>query len=194
MICPNCQTQFHTVQAKSHYGANIKIDQCPNCGGIWCNSLDMASVSPEEAQRIDKLDIGKLSSYSAIKKDLHCPKCNNILQNFKDPSFPQQIRLSFCSKCMGFWLNRGELAEYKKWQNIKTAKPRNTTSEDDQKLKKQMDFFLAGAKENNYEALGSLGNLLNQQATCNVVYKNDSLPVAAEILLNMVGWIFLGMY
>ena len=125
---------------------------------------------------------------------MHCPQCNNILQNFKDSNFPQQIRLSFCPKCMGFWLNRGELTEYKNWQNTKKTQLKSTTNKDNQELKGQMDSFLAGAKENNYETLGALGNLLNQQATCTVTYKNDSLPVVAEILLNMVGWIFFGLY
>lgn len=193
MNCPNCQTQFRTVQAKSRYGANIKIEQCLNCGGIWCNSMDMASVSPEEAQRIDKLDIGKLASLSSIKKDLHCPQCNNILENFNDPNFPQQIKVSFCAKCMGFWLNRGELAEYKKWQETKRAPQNDISDQKDKELSDQINTTLAGAEENNYEALGALGSFLNQPVIYPApVYRNDSIPFIAEILLNIAGWILFG--
>jgi Zn-finger nucleic acid-binding protein len=79
MNCPNCQTTFQEVQVKSRYGANIKINQCPKCGGIWCNSLDMSSISPEEAEKIDKLDI---KNWPKVRLSIKNYFARNAMVNF----------------------------------------------------------------------------------------------------------------
>ena len=46
MFCPNCKSKFKKVVVKSHYGVNIELDQCPRCGGVWSDDLEMFKVSP----------------------------------------------------------------------------------------------------------------------------------------------------
>jgi uncharacterized protein len=182
MNCPNCQTTFQEVQVKSRYGANIKINQCPNCGGIWCNSLDMSSIAPEEAEKIDELDIKKLAESSPINKKLSCPQCHGELQHFKDENFPDQIKISFCPKCMAFWLNRGELAEFKEWQEVKINKARS-----DKELKEQINSVLAGASDGTYEGLGFLGNLMNQQVAYGPMDGGASVDIIVDTLKKLFG-------
>jgi Zn-finger nucleic acid-binding protein len=193
MNCPNCGELLSDVQAKSHYGSQIKISQCPNCGGIWCNGSEMVSVSPDDAKRIDEVDVSKLSNPSLIKKELHCPKCGNPLQNFKDPSFPQQIKVSYCTKDMGYWFNRGELAEYKEWQKTSGQKPAMNFDQKDQEFKGQMESFLKNAKDNNYDSIKNIGGILHDP----VVYpgprlEHPNIPFPVEMLLNIASWILLG--
>jgi hypothetical protein len=82
---------------------------------------------------------------------------------------------------MAFWLNRGELAEFKEWQEAKLNKVRS-----DEELKGQINSVLAGASDGTYEGLGFLGNLMNQQvAYSGYADLSDPVSFIFEILRNI---------
>lgn len=154
MNCPNCQSKFKKVILKSHYGVNIELEQCPDCGGIWCDNLEMYRVSPNEALKVDKLDIKKLEEFTLIKKKLICPKCKASLKEFKDTFFPKQIKLEYCPKCRGLWLNRGELSQFKKWQKEKIKISPKEKLEKNKELAHQLEKIVILEKLKKGESYG----------------------------------------
>lgn len=167
MNCPNCLSKFNNVVLKSHYGADVEVEQCPLCGGIWCDGLEMHSISISDAKQHEKIDLQKLIEPAPIGRELNCPRCHVLLKEFKDPNFPEQIKLDFCSKCEGFWLNRGELSEFKEWQNNKILAQNQVAGNDNKKLSTQIDALLDSKKNNSFEMWGKIGNALNQQVEYN---------------------------
>ena len=163
MHCPNCDLKLEKVVAKSHYGADVELNQCPGCGGVWCDDLEMHRVSSKSVQSLSKLNTRKLQKLVPIKKKLVCPKCRGLLKEFKDPYFPKQIKLEHCSSCGGFWLNRGELLQFKNWQQPKITK--QETAKMDKELEVQMDKILDLHKNKTIQTWGEVGKFLNQSAS-----------------------------
>jgi Zn-finger nucleic acid-binding protein len=117
MKCPNENMEMQQVKVESHYGQIIILDQCPKCGGIWFDKLELYSVKPGQADKIEKLDLEALNTLAEIENpDLRCPKDNTRLVEFKDPYFPKDIVLIRCTLCDGFWLNRGEFKKYQDYR------------------------------------------------------------------------------
>lgn len=111
--CPACSVPMGKVTTKSHYDAIVIIEQCGNCGGIWFNNMDFHKIKPGEANNVEILDKNKLQELSLIKNtNLYCPKDGVILTQFIDLNFPKEIIVEKCSKCDGFWFNRGEFLEF----------------------------------------------------------------------------------
>lgn len=173
MFCPNCGSKFKNIVVKSHYGINIELEQCLSCGGIWCDDLEIYRISPESTQGIDKLDIKKLKEFTPIKQELVCPKCKIVLQEFKNPYFPKQIKIEHCFKCGGFWLNRGELTQFKEWQQQQKIKKKLSLKElkiKDKELSKELNGLLAMAelsdleRKKTFEAWAEAGKFLAQKA------------------------------
>lgn len=169
MHCPNCGSRLKKVVVKSHYGVKIELNQCPCCGGVWCDDLEMHRVSSKSALWLGKLDAKKLQELVEIKKKLICPKCGNLLKEFKDPFFPKQIKLEHCSQCGGFWLNRGELSQFKKWQ---LRKPE--ISKKDKELNAQMDKILALHKDKTIQTWGKVGKFLSQPANAKMSVRDEN--------------------
>jgi Zn-finger nucleic acid-binding protein len=162
MICPNCNTKLKKVIMKSHYGAIVELNQCPECGGVWCDKTEMHRVSSKSVRLIEKLDAKKLKKFTLIKKKLVCPKCKNLLKEFNDPYFPKQIKLEYCTKCKGFWLNRGELTQFKDWQADRGKVSKKELSIKDNELDKQMKQILALNEDSTLETWGQVGKFLSQ--------------------------------
>ncbi len=164
MHCPNCDLKLEKVVAKSHYGVDVELNQCPGCGGVWCDDLEMHRVSPKSARSLGKLNAKKLQKLVPIKKKLVCPRCRGPLKEFKDPYFPKQIKLEHCFSCGGFWLNRGELLQFKDWQKKKAEITEQGTVKIDKELEAQMGKILDLHKNKTIQTWGKVGKFLNQSA------------------------------
>lgn len=163
MFCPNCGSKFKKIITKSHYGAKIEIDQCSKCGGIWCDKLEMYKISPKQGIEIDKVDLSKIRQLKLIKKDLICPKCKKPLKKFSDPFFPKQIQLDCCFSCGGFWFNRGELTQFKKWQQEKIMKfSQKELSEKDKEFIKDVKRLMELQKSDKDDMFAKVGKFLTQ--------------------------------
>lgn len=131
MNCPNCQNPTKEVKVPSvNTGLFVKVDQCPNCGGLWFDRYEMYQIPEEEAHQIDFLDEKNLQKPTPIKKDLFCPKDNLPLVRLVDANIPQDTFISRCRKCEGVWVNRGELIKYK---HFVEAKQKDQTWEEREK-------------------------------------------------------------
>lgn len=120
--CPQCEAPMKPVTAKANPGTLIQLDQCGQCGGIWCDKWELFPIDPDEAERLDSVNEKLLAAPAeAAAKTLYCPRCTAKLDSCRDPLLPQDLQLKRCWRCDGIWLNRGEFMRYKKLQS-KTRK------------------------------------------------------------------------
>ena len=99
-------------------GQLIVLDQCLNCGGIWCDKWELFPIDSAAAQELERVDAVKLRRPTAaqLPQELFCPRCTAKLLAARDPSLPPDLRLRRCFKCDGNWLNRGQLTQFKTYQ------------------------------------------------------------------------------
>ena len=170
MQCPNCQSRLNKVFAKCRYGVNIELDQCFGCGGIWCDDLEMYRIDPKLAKDIDEINIEKLTELKPIKKELICPRCRSALEDFKDPYFPENIKLEQCFKCGGIWLNRGRLTQFKNWQKERIKKSKKEKLEENKEFADEINKLLILNRDRKIDTLGKIGKFLKQPARRESIY------------------------
>jgi Zn-finger nucleic acid-binding protein len=120
--------------ARAHPGTLIELDQCRQCGGIWCDKWELFPIDPEEAGRMETVDEKLLiAPIKLTRATLYCPRCTARLLEFKDPLLPREIQLRRCQRCEGIWLNRGQLSRYKDYQK-KTRQDKMGSAEVIQKI------------------------------------------------------------
>lgn len=108
---------MNAVTARANPGTLIQLDQCKECGGIWCDKWELFPIDPEEADRLEAVDLKLLTAALGLAKTaLYCPRCTGKLAVFNDPLLPKEIELQRCGRCEGIWLNRGQLGHYKRHQ------------------------------------------------------------------------------
>jgi Zn-finger nucleic acid-binding protein len=106
------------VTARANPGSLIELDQCQQCGGIWCDKWELFPIQAGEAERLEPVNQELLSSPPARRKKrkLYCPRCTAPLAKPHDPLFGPEIQFERCLKCDGIWLKRGQLTTYKRRQ------------------------------------------------------------------------------
>jgi Zn-finger nucleic acid-binding protein len=116
--CPQCDRKMNEVAARANPGQMIILDQCPKCGGIWCDKWELFPIQADEAARLEPADEQSLREPRPIddKKTLYCPRCTAQLLAAKDPALPADLQLRRCLKCDGLWLNRGQFTRFKAQQ------------------------------------------------------------------------------
>ena len=115
--CPNCDRALREVTVHANPGQLIILDQCSQCGGIWCDKWELFPADPDEAEKIDPLDKELLKDGTELtNRQLYCPRCTAELHVFADPILPKEIQLQRCRRCDGLWLNRGQFRRYKNYQ------------------------------------------------------------------------------
>jgi Zn-finger nucleic acid-binding protein len=115
--CPDCEREMREVSAKANPGQLIVLDQCPACGGIWCDRWELFPIAHEEGSRLDAVNEDLLRGVTSMGKEiLYCPRCRDRLQLFNDPMLPEDVQLRRCRRCEGIWLNRGAFGRFKEWQ------------------------------------------------------------------------------
>ena len=166
MNCINCQHELRNVKLLSHYGAVVDVEQCPECGGVWFDADEIYHAKHGEALKLKDINPAILKNDTPISTEaLKCPRDNEDLKIFKDPNWPSSIVVEHCSKCGGFWFNRGEFADF---QNARQEKKKEREQNDIQKPKDddeligQVSRLLEGAKSGeNSGTLGNLGKFLS---------------------------------
>ena len=112
MKCPIDQSELK----RQTYESFLEIDKCPECHGIW---LDKGELEKAQDLKVNdySTDLAKMPNLVKAafeqakqlqKNDLKCPSCNEQMFK-KEASIASQVIVDKCSKCFGFWLNKGEL-------------------------------------------------------------------------------------
>ena len=102
------------VTARATVGYAIVLDQCPRCGGIWCDRWELYPLTAAAADRLDPVDQEALHQPTPVRTEqLACPRCRARMHRLRDPWLPQDACIERCPNCDGMWLNRGELRRFK---------------------------------------------------------------------------------
>jgi Zn-finger nucleic acid-binding protein len=87
----------------------IEVDHCPACGGLWLDHGEIERLSKKMASDIDRLRkiLNKHEGPPAVPSDVvaTCPACTGEMKEVK----LGEIGIDFCSRCKGFFLDRGEI-------------------------------------------------------------------------------------
>lgn len=114
LSCPQCGAAMNEVGAPASVGYSIILDQCPRCGGIWCDRWELYPLTAAAAAQLDPVNQAALAQPTAPRSEpLECPRCRARMRRFLDPSLPQGARIERCPNCDGMWLKRGELRRFK---------------------------------------------------------------------------------
>ena len=106
---------MNEVAASASAGYSIVLDQCPRCGGIWCDRWELYPLTAAAAAELDPVNQAALAQPTATRSDpLECPRCRARMRKFRDRSLPQDACIERCPNCDGMWLNRGELRRFKR--------------------------------------------------------------------------------
>jgi hypothetical protein len=87
------------------------VDECPQCGGVWLRSGELAAIVEDvesdvawmDARLWQKEDLFEVDSHATA----HCPSCQHGLALVTPPN--SQVQIDICPHCEGIWLDRGEL-------------------------------------------------------------------------------------
>jgi Zn-finger nucleic acid-binding protein len=115
--CPQCEVPMKPVTARGNPGSLIELDQCGQCGGIWCDKWELFPIQADEAARLEPANQELLRvPVALVKKELFCPRCTARMSTVNDPSLGADVQFQRCFKCDAIWLNRGQFTRYKKHQ------------------------------------------------------------------------------
>jgi hypothetical protein len=68
MRCPQCDISMNEVTARANPGSLIQLDQCAQCGGIWCDKWELFPIDPDQASRLDFVDEKLLSTLLKLQR------------------------------------------------------------------------------------------------------------------------------
>lgn len=104
-VCPNCK-----VDMKEEVEPDVKIDKCPKCGGIFLNKNELNVLTIGMAGDIEYCSID--DGYHKDNYPLRiCPKCGDQTMKKINLLHFTDIIFDYCSKCGGFFLDKGELRD-----------------------------------------------------------------------------------
>jgi Zn-finger nucleic acid-binding protein len=111
MKCPNDGGEL----AKHTYEAEIDVDKCPQCDGIWLDHSELEriqstrerSYTAEIKQIPDLVGQAYAMALAKAKPVLKCPRCNRAMER-REHGGCSQILIDVCPSCRGIWLDAGE--------------------------------------------------------------------------------------
>jgi len=103
MDCPVCKNAMITLEL-----ADVEIDHCPDCGGIWLDAgeLELLLGEPEKAKQL--LNSFKVDS-SSTETLRRCPICDKKMQKIIVGFSKPTLLIDRCRKNHGLWFDKGEL-------------------------------------------------------------------------------------
>ncbi len=118
--CPLCNVEFKVLNIKFPDGSVLKIEQCPNCSGLWFDKGELTKaleISLKDIEKFFPSTLGK--SIKGSGKRL-CPVCSAPMKLI-NYSMDSNIWVDVCS--CGIFLDAGELELIKLYSlNPKTFK------------------------------------------------------------------------
>lgn len=105
MNCPVCKNAMVTLEL-----ANVEIDHCVHCGGIWLDSgeIEVLMDDPAKARRL--LDSFREDS-TATERPRLCPICDKKMAKIVVGKSQPPLRIDKCRRTDGLWFDKGELQD-----------------------------------------------------------------------------------
>jgi len=105
MDCPVCKSAMITLEL-----AEVEIDYCTDCSGIWLDSGELELLLGDEKQSKKLLKSFKIDEKST-EKPRRCPICLKKMQKIVVGTSEPALLLDKCSRDDGLWFDKGELQE-----------------------------------------------------------------------------------
>lgn len=108
MKCPECKVSLNRRTV-----AEVEVDECPGCRGIWFDKNELAAVKDEIDPDLRWMDFSIWSrdpSFEVTDQPHHCPACNEVVMQritYQDP----EVSILYCPACEGVWLDAGDLSK-----------------------------------------------------------------------------------
>ncbi len=107
MQCPKFQGSLEAVVY-----ADIEVDRCTDCKGIWFDSLEAETL--KKVKGAESIDIGDPKTGTKFDEigNISCPKCKTQMTKMVDI---KQTHLWYekCPICYGIWFDAGEFKDFK---------------------------------------------------------------------------------
>jgi Zn-finger nucleic acid-binding protein len=88
--------------------ADLEIDRCPSCDGIWLDQSEMQKL--EAIVEPVFLEIRRIPANIDQLVGLYCPRCEGkVLMEKADHERDEKVVVDYCPNCRGAWLDKGEL-------------------------------------------------------------------------------------
>jgi len=103
---------------KTVYEAQVEVDQCPLCSGMWLDYGELESIQEtverdysEELQNIPNY-FDKSYQLALVRNEniYNCPNCHEKMEK-REYAYCSQIMIDVCSSCRGIWLHKDEIKE-----------------------------------------------------------------------------------
>src|SRR3989344_9311050 len=107
MVCPNGHLKLE--KALFH---NVDVDYCPICLGIWFDKDELEYARDDEDEQLNWIDFDvwrHKEKFEAKLSDKWCPVCR--IPFVKLAYDDAKVKIDFCKKCQGIWLDRGEFKQ-----------------------------------------------------------------------------------
>jgi Zn-finger nucleic acid-binding protein len=105
MDCPVCKNAMITLEL-----ADVEIDHCIECGGIWLDAGELELLLGEPAKAKQLLNAFKLDSTST-ERPRKCPICYKKMQKIIVGSTKPTLLIDKCRRGDGLWFDKGELED-----------------------------------------------------------------------------------
>jgi Zn-finger nucleic acid-binding protein len=102
--------------SQQNYEADIKIDVCANCQGVWLDSGELEkiqeSLEHDYSVELQSIHDFAIRAYAMARTNespaRDCPSCGVALDR-SEYGYCSQILVDKCRQCRGVWLDREEL-------------------------------------------------------------------------------------
>jgi Zn-finger nucleic acid-binding protein len=105
MDCPTCHHAMITLEL-----ADVEIDHCVNCGGIWLDSGEINLLLDDPAKAGQLLDSFEEDD-SSLEQPRKCPICGRKMAKVIVGRSDPPLRIDKCRRTDGLWFDRGELQD-----------------------------------------------------------------------------------
>lgn len=103
MDCPVCKNAMITLEL-----ADVEIDHCTDCGGIWLDSGELELLLGEPTNAKQLLDSFKIDS-NPTENPRKCPICDKKMKKIIAGVSTPTLLIDKCPKGDGLWFDKGEL-------------------------------------------------------------------------------------
>ena len=107
MDCPNCHKSLEKMLFHQ-----VEVDYCPECLGVWFDADELRLAKDDKDKQLVWLDFDLWRDKSRFKVtniDKRCPVCR---LPFSEVHYDDsKVKIDFCRKCRGIWLDRGEFKQ-----------------------------------------------------------------------------------
>ncbi len=111
--CP----QDQSVLAARLYEADIQVDVCKECDGVWLDRGELEriqeTVENDYRDELENMPESTVQAYRVARHEreraaLSCPSCAAEMSE-REHGYCSQIYIDVCVECQGVWLQAGEL-------------------------------------------------------------------------------------